>query len=301
MEAKDLFKLKDFFRPEDIQFRPITIVKKREGWQYDRALAAAYVDSRAIQDRLDEVCSPEGWQDEYCPGPAGGVMCRLSVKVADEWITKCDAAENSDIEPVKGGISNALRRAAVKWGMGRYLYDLKDLWVDCITFTVDNKTRFKKFVTEPQIPAEFLPAGYKPKKPVPPPQKRPSEPMEPPTPKKAPAQNGSFTKESLAAMASKIYGSDRGATMKLFSHITGQTITLINLMSVNRQLGEVMVSMFTYDIAKYFGGDMGVAADKIIELSIPLSSEKDVREIEAFLDDRGTEHLYELALNKGLD
>jgi hypothetical protein len=32
-----------------------------------RALAAAYIDSRAVQDRLDEVLGVDGWQP--CPVP----------------------------------------------------------------------------------------------------------------------------------------------------------------------------------------------------------------------------------------
>lgn len=41
-----------------------------------------------------------------------------------------DGAENTDIEPVKGGLSDAYKRAAVKWGIGRYLYDMEAAWVD---------------------------------------------------------------------------------------------------------------------------------------------------------------------------
>jgi len=39
-------------------------------------------------------------------------------------------AENSDIEPVKGGLSDSFKRAAVQWGIGRYLYSLGAVWVD---------------------------------------------------------------------------------------------------------------------------------------------------------------------------
>jgi hypothetical protein len=56
------------------------------------------------------------------------VICTLSIKVGDAWISKEDGGENSDIEPVKGGLSDAFKRAAVSWGIGRYLYGLDTGW-----------------------------------------------------------------------------------------------------------------------------------------------------------------------------
>jgi hypothetical protein len=88
------------------------------------ARVLAYVTNRAIMHRLDEVVGPAGWRNEYAAAPCGGVMCGLSIKVDGEWVTKWDGAENTDIEGVKGGLSGAMKRAAVQWGIGRYLYDL---------------------------------------------------------------------------------------------------------------------------------------------------------------------------------
>jgi hypothetical protein len=96
-----------------------------------RALALAYITSRAVMDRLDEVVGPENWRDEYQPGPDGGLICGLSLRLDEEWITKWDGAENTLIEEVKGGLSGAYKRAAVKWGIGRYLYKLERVWVPC--------------------------------------------------------------------------------------------------------------------------------------------------------------------------
>lgn len=90
------------------------------------ALCLAYVTNRAIQARLDQVVGPENWKNEYVPGPGGGVMCGLSLRIGDEWVTKWDGAENTDVEGVKGGLSGAMKRAAVQWGIGRYLYDLPE-------------------------------------------------------------------------------------------------------------------------------------------------------------------------------
>lgn len=137
-------RLADFFPAEDVEWKPVTVSRKT-----NKALAAAYITNRAIMDRLDAVCGPENWRNEYAAGPDGGVLCGLSVRVGDEWVTKWDGAENSDIEPVKGGLSNAMRRAAVQWGIGRYLYDLPSQWVP-----VDERGRF---IQPPRIEPKFLP------------------------------------------------------------------------------------------------------------------------------------------------
>ncbi|WP_263317101.1 Rad52/Rad22 family DNA repair protein, partial [Enterobacter hormaechei] len=69
----------------------------------------------------------------------GGVECGISIKVEGEWITKWDAAENTQVEAVKGGRSGAMKRAAVQWGIGRYLYNLEE------GFAVVSATRARGF------------------------------------------------------------------------------------------------------------------------------------------------------------
>ncbi len=71
-------------------------------------------------DRLDEVFGCEKWSDEYQVLEIG-VTCKLSVKLNGEFITKEDAAPFTSIEALKGSFSDALKRAAVKFGIGRYL------------------------------------------------------------------------------------------------------------------------------------------------------------------------------------
>lgn len=99
-------------------------------------MAAAYVSARAVMDRLDLVCGKENWKSEYYPmfadGISPGIICNLSIRVSDEWITKQDGSEQSDNDPFKGGISGALKRAAVHWGIGRYLYDLEQGFVTIV-------------------------------------------------------------------------------------------------------------------------------------------------------------------------
>ncbi len=101
-----------------------------------RGLVVPYVKSRAIQARLDAVAGPYNWRSEYMPWHSidgkASQLCGIAVYCEErgEWIQKWDGAENTDIEPVKGGISDAFKRAAVVWGIGRHLYSLDALWVD---------------------------------------------------------------------------------------------------------------------------------------------------------------------------
>lgn len=96
------------------------------------AMCVPYGDPRWLMSRLDAVVGPENWRDEYMPGPDGGVKCRLSIRVDGEWIAKEDGAPNTDIEAVKGGYTDAFRRACVKWNVGsiRSLYELNDCFAE---------------------------------------------------------------------------------------------------------------------------------------------------------------------------
>ena len=117
------------FAVEDIEFRVLRTNKaKTEGY------IAAYVDSRAIQRRLDKVVGWENWQNnfEVTQSSANGeptFVCNLSIYSEEkgEWLTKSNGAGCTDIEPIKGGLSSAFKRAASMWGIGRYLYDMKDI------------------------------------------------------------------------------------------------------------------------------------------------------------------------------
>lgn len=129
------------------------------------ASCLAYVQARAIMDRLDEVCGPQNWKTAYRFESCGvsGVVCMLSIKTGDEWVTKEDGAEQTDIEAFKGGISSALKRAAVAWGIGRYLYDLESGWAIIVEKGVHGanyaKTKEGKefYWVPPKLPVWALP------------------------------------------------------------------------------------------------------------------------------------------------
>ena len=95
-----------------------------------KGMALAYMDARAVMDRLDGVCGPDGWQCNYTPGVNGSIVCNIGVRMpSGEWIWKADGAGATDVEGEKGMLSDALKRAAVRWGIGRYLYEMKSPWV----------------------------------------------------------------------------------------------------------------------------------------------------------------------------
>jgi hypothetical protein len=94
------------------------------------ALALCYIDARSVMARLDEVVGPQNWRDRYRE-EAARMICELDIRIDGEWITKSDGSGDSDFESEKGGISGAFKRAGVKWGIGRYLYDIDALWADC--------------------------------------------------------------------------------------------------------------------------------------------------------------------------
>lgn len=121
-----LERLQEPFDPFDIEWR-IQQAGEQNGKKW--ALVLAYVTNRAIMERLDEVFGVGGWQNEYQPLSDGGFICGIKCKVGDEWVVKYDGASNTDIEPTKGGISNAMKRAGVQWGIGRYLYRLETTFV----------------------------------------------------------------------------------------------------------------------------------------------------------------------------
>lgn len=151
------------FALDDIKWR-VQQAGESNGRPWARVLA--YVDARAIMDRLDTVVGPGNWSDTYKAGPAGGVVCVLSLRLpgTTEWVTREDVAENSDTEPVKGGVSNALRRCAVKWGIGRYLYRIGETWAkvhDGGRFTTKGKGGNGSFKWDPpQLPEHMIPRPH---------------------------------------------------------------------------------------------------------------------------------------------
>jgi hypothetical protein len=122
------FQLQAPFEPEEIEWR---IGRSGSGNKGIWATALAYIQNRAIMNRLDTIFGPYGWKNEFREWKSGkGQLCIISVKSHDgEWVSKQDGADDTQIEGTKGGLSDSMKRAAVQWGIGRYLYNLEETWV----------------------------------------------------------------------------------------------------------------------------------------------------------------------------
>lgn len=102
----------------------------------------AYLDARQVAELLDQVCGAENWQDKYeMVGP--NLVCSIGIRVNGEWVYKSDTGTVSDIDGEKGHFSDAFKRAAVKWGVGRFLYDLPMVKTKSIQNGTDKKGKPK--------------------------------------------------------------------------------------------------------------------------------------------------------------
>ncbi|MFD2607877.1 Rad52/Rad22 family DNA repair protein [Deinococcus taklimakanensis] len=128
------------FPAHAVAWKPAAYSKDRT-----RALMLAHIDARSVQDRLDAIC-PDAWtfEIEVIPGTEQPtVKGRLTVL----GVTREDIgeAQPGELGTLKAASSDALKRCAVQFGIGRYLYDLPRQWVDW------NDAR-REAVSPPQLP-----------------------------------------------------------------------------------------------------------------------------------------------------
>ena len=135
------------FDVDEVKFKPQSV-------SGNRCAVITFVDARCVMDRLDTVMGMENWRDDYVQLDNGNVLCKLSIRFGDEWITKCDVGGESDQKEAdnkcKAAHSDALKRAAVKFGVGRFLYSLPIMWMD-----YDPQKR--QIVGKPQLPDWAIP------------------------------------------------------------------------------------------------------------------------------------------------
>lgn len=112
----------------------------------------AYIDARDVMDRLDRACGFDGWQSRYTLADNGLLICEIGVRIGGEWLWRANGAGDTQVEAEKGKCSDAFKRAAVLWGVGRYLYDLQSPWVDL--------DQYGKWAQDPQLPPNATPSGY---------------------------------------------------------------------------------------------------------------------------------------------
>jgi hypothetical protein len=103
--------------------------------------------------RLDEVLGLD-WQCRYSHAE-NKTICEIGICVDNCWIWRAGGAGDTDVEAEKGAISDAFKRAAVLFGVGRYLYNLTNTWVPI-------KAQGRSFVLDgtPNLPEWATPEGF---------------------------------------------------------------------------------------------------------------------------------------------
>jgi hypothetical protein len=114
------------FPPESVEWRP-----QGKTGAGKRVQLLPYVDARDVQDRLDAVCGAGGWAFSLTPlSVEGGELRVAKGSLTIAGVVKEDVGTASQWEASKGCASDALKRAAVQFGIARYLYALPPVWVE---------------------------------------------------------------------------------------------------------------------------------------------------------------------------
>lgn len=95
-----------------------------------KLIVVPYINNRCVMHRFDAAFGAENWTSEFRE-ISNGFLCRLTVTINDRTIYREDGASKTNIEPEKGGISDAMKRAAVQFGLGRCLYDYPRVMIEC--------------------------------------------------------------------------------------------------------------------------------------------------------------------------
>lgn len=96
------------------------LVKSRQG---PGGRMLSYVDARAVMQRLDDVLTPSGWDFTSTVIPGTDIV-RGELTIAG--VTRVDYGypnSDRDEEPIKAASSDAIKRCAVMFGIGRHLYE----------------------------------------------------------------------------------------------------------------------------------------------------------------------------------
>ncbi len=140
-------KLEFPFSPSAVSWR--IGAKTKDG---KKARLLAYIDARDVMERLDRACGFDNWQCRYPLSEGGVLICEIGVKIGGEWLWRANGAGDTQVEAEKGKCSDAFKRAAVLWGVGRYLYGLPSPYVE-----ID---QFGKWERDPILPPNATPSGY---------------------------------------------------------------------------------------------------------------------------------------------
>ena len=215
-----------------------------------KAICTAYIDARQVMNRLDEVCQ-HGWGVWYHE-IAGFIFADITVY--DENGTRftrsdCgnriveDKNDNMYEQAGKSSASDALKRAAVAWGVGRFIYDTAPVTVNVyqnrrplgadgqpirnLTSYINNLQVKRSAAPEPAPKAEVA-----------------KEPVAPAaaTPPQAPVKQAvkgkpALTEEKLQAMADTINAGDHVSVekaMNKYALTESQKLTLTRMINMKK-------------------------------------------------------------------
>lgn len=95
-----------------------------------------FINARTAMNRLDEVLGPENWEDSFTE-TKDGFCCSITITLPDGTkVTKSDGGGFTDMksedDTEKSAYSDSFKRAAVKFGIARYLYKNGiPAWIEC--------------------------------------------------------------------------------------------------------------------------------------------------------------------------
>jgi hypothetical protein len=116
--------LTELLKPMPYQWRVQSFSKNKPSCS-----CVAYIDARDVMKVLDDVVGAENWQDDYRVIHEQ-MFAGIGIFINNQWVWKWDTGTESQTEKEKGIVSDSFKRAAVKWGVGRFLYDLDIKYVD---------------------------------------------------------------------------------------------------------------------------------------------------------------------------
>ena len=90
-----------------------------------RAMLVLYLQHTDVQDRLEEI--DPAWSTEVTHEERSGDSVYVRMKLTLKGVTRENVGEGQD---PKAAYSDALKRCAMLFGVGRYLYDSPTVWVD---------------------------------------------------------------------------------------------------------------------------------------------------------------------------
>ena len=140
-EWRELLKaLSQPFPASSLQFRAGATTKDKK-----KAQALVYVDPREYEKRLDELCSGS-WHCSFKPWGENRIICSLTIHGISRSST---GEENEGFAPGTAAEAQAFKRSCSKFGLGRYLYELKVPWVNYDPIK-------KKLLETPILNSQFL-------------------------------------------------------------------------------------------------------------------------------------------------